>query len=109
LILCQILFSRAAGGYPVRLSRKGAELVLPPELSLESARKLMTEAQQFDGILEIRGNGDIVLTDEAYQNFKDTLGVDCKIVRVEEAYEQWIELKSKFYEFASKHGVKVPS
>jgi hypothetical protein len=30
-------------------------------------------------------------------------------MRVEEAYEQWIELKTKFYEFASKHGVKVPN
>jgi hypothetical protein len=68
----------------------------------------MTKAQQFDEILEIRDNGDIVLTDEAYQNFKDTLAVDCKIARVEEAYDQWIELKAKSYEFAARHRGQSP-
>jgi hypothetical protein len=97
------------GGYPVRLSRRGAEVVLPEGLSLEQARKLMLEAQQCDGVLEIRANGDIVVTDEAYENFKQTLGVDCRTITIEDSFDQYQELRRKLNEFARKHGVKVPS
>jgi hypothetical protein len=97
------------GGYPVRLSRKGAEVVLPEGMSLAEARALMQEAQQYDGIKEIRDNGDVVLTDEAYTNFKELLGVDRRTITVEDSYEQAMELKAKFHEFARKNGVEVPS
>jgi hypothetical protein len=97
------------GGYPVRLSRKGAEVVLPEGVSLEQARQLMLDAQQYDGVLEIRANGDIVVTDEAYENFKQTLGVDCRTITVEDSFDQYQELRIKLNEFARKHGVMVPS
>lgn len=97
------------GGYPVRVSRKGAEVVLPAGVSLEQARQLMLDAQQYDGILEIRANGDIVVTDEAYENFKHILGVGCRTISIKDAFDQYQELRSKLNEFARKHGVKVPS
>ncbi len=97
------------GGYPVRLNRKGAEVVLPEGMSLTQARRLMTEAQQFDGIQEIRDNGDVAVTEEAYVNFKEMLQVDSKIITIEDAYDQARELRAKFEEFAAKNGVKVPS
>ncbi len=96
------------GGYPVRLSRKGAEVVLSGDLTLSQARSLMLEAQKFDGVQEIRDNGDVVLTDEAYTTFKQMLGVDCRVVTIEDAYLQARELRTKFEEFARKHGVAVP-
>jgi hypothetical protein len=96
------------GGYPVRLSRKGAEVILPEGMSLEQARGLMLEAQQYDGIQEIMDNGDVVLTEEAYRNFKELLDVDCKVVTIEDSFEQAMELRAKFEAFARKHGVKVP-
>lgn len=95
------------GGYPVRLSRKGAEVVLPKGMTIEQARKINIEAQQFDGIKEIRDNGDIVLTDEAYITFKKTINVDCRVISIEDAYEQAMELKTKFHEFARKNGVNI--
>jgi len=95
------------GGYPVRLSRKGAEVVLPKGMSIEQARALNLKAQQYEGIQEIRENGDIVLMDEARTTFKEMLNVDCKIVTIDDSYEQAMELKKKFYEFARKHGVSV--
>jgi hypothetical protein len=95
------------GGYPVRLSRKGAEVVLPKGMSLAQARELNVKAQVYDGVKEIRDNGDIVVTDEAYQTFKETLGVDCRAISVEHSYEQAIELRRKFHEFARKHGVNI--
>ena len=95
------------GGYPVRLSRKGVEVVLPIGMQLEQARDLMIQAQQYDGIETIKENGDIVLTDEAHQNFKSMLKIDCKVVTIEDAYDQYAELREKFNDFARKHGVHV--
>jgi hypothetical protein len=96
------------GGYPVRLSRKGAEVVPPKGMTIRDARNLMLEAQQYDGVQEIRENGDVVLTDEAHTNFREVLNVDCKIVTIEDSYEQAMELKAKLNEFAMKHGVGIP-
>lgn len=96
------------GGYPVRLGRKGAEVVLPEGFTLENARQLMLEAQQYDGVLEIKNNGDIVVTDEAYENLKQTLSVDCRTITIEDAYDQYQKLRRKLNEFANKHGAKVP-
>jgi hypothetical protein len=96
------------GGYPVRLSRAGAQVVPPEGMTLEQARGLMLEAQRYDGIQEIRDNGDVVLTDEAYATFKEKLNVDCKVVTIEDSYEQARELRAKFEAFAREHGVDVP-
>ena len=97
------------GGYPVRLSRKGAEVVPPKDMTLEDARALMLEAQQYDGIQEIRDNGDVVVTDEAYETFKEMLNVDSRVITIEDSYEQAMELRAKFEEFAARHGVAVPT
>jgi hypothetical protein len=96
------------GGYPVRLSRRGAEVVLPKGMTCEDARALMVKAQEWDGIAEIRANGDVVLTDEAYTTFKQMLNVDQKVVTVEDSYAQARELRTKFEEFATKQGVVIP-
>jgi hypothetical protein len=95
------------GGYPVRLSRKGAEVALPKGLTLQKAREFNLEGQQHDGIQEIKDNGDVVVTDEAYYTFKEMLNIDCRVIRIEDSYEQAMELRKKFHEFARKQGVKI--
>jgi hypothetical protein len=95
------------GGYPVRLSRQGAEVVLPKKITIEQARQINLDAQQHDGVKEIRNNGDIVITDEAYITFKEMLNVDCRMITIEDSYEQAMELRAKFHEFARKHGVNL--
>jgi len=95
------------GGYPVRLSRKGAEVVPPKDMTIGQAREINLKAQQYDGIEEIRDNGDIVVTEEAYVNFKEMMNVDCKVIAIENSYEQAMELKKKFYEFARRNGVNI--
>jgi hypothetical protein len=96
------------GGYPVRLSRKGAEVVPPKGMTVEQARGIMLQAQQYDGVQEIKGNGDVVVTDEAYTNFKQMLNVDCRVITIEDSFEQAVELRKKFEEFAEKNGVDIP-
>lgn len=95
------------GGYPVRLSRAGAEVVPPKGMTLEQARDLNLKAQQFEGIQEIKDNGDVVFMDEAYRTFKENFNVDCKFVTIEDSFEQAMELRKKFHEFARKHGVNI--
>jgi hypothetical protein len=50
----------------------------------------------------------VVLTDEAYETFKQLFGVDCRAVSIEHAYAQARELRSKFEQFAQSHGVAIP-
>jgi hypothetical protein len=95
------------GGYPVRLSRKGAEVVLPKGMTLQLARELNLKAQQYDGIQEVRGNGDVAVTEEAYATFKEMLIVDSRVITLKDSCEQPIELRKKFHEFARKHGVNI--
>jgi len=79
------------GGYPVRLSAKGAEVVLPKELTLEQAIKINEDAQKFDGIEKIKDDGTIVYTDKAYSIMKE-LGYDCKELSFDELESRGEEL-----------------
>jgi len=89
------------------LSRRGAEVVLADGLALEQAREFNLRGQEYDGLEEIRGNGDIIVMDEAYTTFKELLNIDCKVITIEESYEQAMELRKKFHDFVCKHGVDL--
>ncbi|MBA7714772.1 hypothetical protein ES703_123804 [subsurface metagenome] len=65
------------GGYPVRLSAKGAEVVLPEELTLEQAIGINEEAQRYDGVERIEEDGTVVFTDYTVQIMKEMIGFDC--------------------------------
>ena len=95
------------GGYPVRLGRQGAEVALPKGMTLDQARKLNVEAQTYDGIEEVRKNGDVIVTEETYSTFKEMMNVDCRVITLENSYDQAMELRRKFHEFARKHGVNI--
>ena len=96
------------GAYPVRLSRAGAEVVLPAGMTLEEARGLMLQAQQYDGIEEIRANGDVKLTPEAGAMLHEELHVEWDVVTIQDSLEQAHELRAKFLEFLKRHNVEVP-
>lgn len=96
------------GGYPIRLSRKGAEVVLPEGLDLATARGLMVEAQQYDGVKEINDEGGIVLTDEAAEMLSGELGVSWSVITPDESFDQAMEQRAKFREYLEKQGVKLP-
>ena len=66
------------GGYPVRLSAKGAEVVLPPELPLNDAIRMNEEAGALDGVQKIKEDGTVVFADYTYEIMKEMLGFDCK-------------------------------
>ena len=96
------------GGYPVRLSRKGATLALPKGISLEVAHQMMLDAQKFDGIDHIEANGDIHLTKEVAAMYKEELLIDWSVITVKDSFDQAMELRKKFIEFLGRHSVSVP-
>lgn len=95
------------GGYPIRLSRGGAEVVPPVGMTVEQARSLNLKGQVYDGIAEIADDGAVVMTDEAYVVFKEMLGVDCGRLTIEDSYERAMELRTKFLQFARSYVVAV--
>ena len=95
------------GGYPVRLGRGGATVVPPRGMTLEQARALNLEAQRYDGVQEIRADGSVVMTPEAFATFQELFGVESDVVEVDTAFEQAMDLRQRFHQFARKHGVDI--
>lgn len=93
------------GGYPIRLGRAGATVVPPEGLTVANARALNVAAQVYDGVQEIDRDGGIILTEEAYSVFRETLGVDCRRITPADALEQAMELRAKFQSFLANQGV----
>ena len=90
------------GGWPVRLSGKGAEVVLPQGLDMTQAMKIVEGAQKFDGIETIKENGTIVLTEKAYAVMKEMMGYDCQQFSLEESEGRAKELLSLFKGYKNK-------
>ncbi len=112
--LCALLFDEGLrthspgpnglpGGYPVRLSAKGAEVVLPPEWSLEEAIKINEKAAQMDAIEEVKDDGTVVFADYTYEIMKDSLGFDCKSFVPEDSESLAREQMARFKELIEKH------
>jgi hypothetical protein len=95
------------GGYMVRLSRKGAEVVLPNGLTREEAIRINEEAQKYDGIEAIHDDGTVRFTEKSWSTMKEYLDYDCREMGAEESAERAKELRAKFMAFAEKHGVHV--
>lgn len=93
------------GGYPVRLSGKGAEVVLPDEISLEEAIQMNEMSGKLDSIEEIKEDGTVVFTDYAYDIMKETLGFDCLSFHPSEAKDKAFEQMARYKELTQKYGV----
>jgi hypothetical protein len=90
------------GGWPVRLSQKGAEVVLPQGLNLAEARRIVEEAQKFDGIEKIQEDGSIVLTDVACSIMKEVIGYECKQFSLDESESRAKELLDLFKRYKDR-------
>ena len=91
------------GGYPVRLSAKGAEVVLPEEITLEEAIRINEEAQRYDGVEKIEEDGTVVFTDYAVRIMKEMLGFDCPQFKPDESEVRAREQISRYLEVEKKY------
>jgi len=89
------------GGYPIRLSAKGVEVVLPEGVTLEQAVKINTDAMKCEGMEEIKDDGTMVFTEEAYKAYKEIFGIslrEIKFADVEEAAKEFAAVSNKLIE-----------
>jgi hypothetical protein len=74
------------GGYPAKLSRKGAEVDLPADWSLETAIGINATALAFDGIAALDKDGTLTFTPRAMAALEALLGERVERYRVSEAH-----------------------
>jgi len=96
------------GGYPVRLSANGVEVVLPEEITLEEAIRINLDGLKYEGIEEIKEDGTLVSTEEGYEINKEILGVDLRELRFADIDDVSKELISIYKKLADKHNVPLP-
>ena len=97
------------GGYPVRLSAKGVEVVLPDGITLEEAVKINLDGLRLEGVGELKDDGTVVVTDEAYKIHKELLGVDWREIRFADMEAVAAELVSAFEKVADKYNISRPA
>lgn len=90
------------GGYPILLSKNGAELALPEGITVEEAIKINEESNKIDGIERIEDDGTVVYAEYSHQILKDMLNFDHKSFKAEDSLEVAFELMAKYREFAAK-------
>lgn len=92
------------GGYPARLSAKGAEVVLPG-LSIEEAIEINETGARFDGIETVKDDGTVIFLDENVKLMREVVGYECKELKVSESEERARELNLKLRKLYEKHNV----
>jgi hypothetical protein len=90
------------GGYPVRVSGGGGEVLLPEGLTLEEAVRINEEGQRYDGIDAIAEDGTVRYTEEHMAVMKAMIGYECRTMALEEAEGCSRELDRKFKEYAAQ-------
>jgi len=96
------------GGYAVRLSTKGPEVVFPEGYTMEKAMQINKEALKLDGIEEIKDDGTVVFTEESRRLHKERLGGDIgEDLRLEDVEERAKEAVSLTKKLAEKYNIKL--
>ena len=90
------------GDYPTRLGARGAELVLPDELSREEAEEIGRAALPVFGFSAIEEDGTAIYSDESRDRLKDLLGYDCPQIHPSEAWARAAELMKVYRQFLQK-------
>jgi hypothetical protein len=86
------------GGYPVRLSAKGAEVYLPSGITLEEAVAINEVSQRADGIERVEDDGTVIYTDESVQIVREVLNYDLSPLKFDECDQRAEELVAHFKE-----------
>jgi len=91
------------GGYPIRISATGIKIELPEGITLEQAVRINLDSLKYDGVAEIKEDGTVVLTDEAYHTGKEMYGLDVLEFRFVDLDDIAKELVTAVRKLASKY------
>ncbi len=93
------------GGYPCRLSEKGAEVVLPG-ISREEAVRINEEGGRIDGIETIKDDGTVVFCEENVEYMREVVGYECEELKPSESEEWAKELNKLLMKLYDKYNVE---
>jgi len=94
------------GGYPARLSRDGAEIVLPG-ISRKEAIRINEEGAKIDGIERIKDDGTVVFCDKNVEYMREVVGYECKELKPSESEERARELNTLLKKLYDKYNVEA--
>lgn len=92
------------GGYPIRIGAKAVELALPREVTIEQAVKINLDGLKYDGVEEIKEDGTVVLTKEAYDTGEELYGLGLREYRFADLEDIAKELVARVKKLAAKYG-----
>jgi hypothetical protein len=92
------------GGYPTRLSAKGAEVVVP-DIGLEEAIRINEAGARIDGIEGVKDDGTVVYVEENVEKMRDVLGYECEELKVSESEQRARELNARLRKLYEKYNV----
>lgn len=95
------------GGYPVRINANGATIILPEEFTMEQAVKINTDGMKYEGVEEIKGDGTLVVTDEAYKISERLLGIECREIKVSDSKYWADQILDAFKKITAQHNVNL--
>jgi hypothetical protein len=64
------------GGFPVRLDRTGADVVLPTDIDISEAVKIGQTGNRYNGVKRIEDDGTVLFTEKTRDIFDRYLGID---------------------------------
>ncbi len=91
------------GGYPVKVTREGVEVILPDNLTMAQAIYINEVGQCLDGIEKIDDKGAIYFAEKEMSILREMLGYECRHMTIDESEQRAKELKAKFDAFVEKH------
>lgn len=91
------------GGYPVRVTQNGGEVVLPEGLTMEEAIRINQEGMRYDGIDKIDEAGTVTYSEKSVSIMREMIGWDCSKMKLEDCEEHARELGRQFKKFAEKY------
>ena len=94
------------GGYPARLSREGAEVVLPG-ISLEGAIRINEDGGKIDGIERIKDDGTVVFCEKNVEYMREVVGYECEELKPSESEERATELNKLLRKLYDKYNVEA--
>jgi hypothetical protein len=95
------------GGYPVRISGGSVNLDLPLSLTVEEAIAINQAGQRLDGIEKIHSDGTVEFTEQSAEIMTETLGYECRSMRLGECDERANELVSRYRDYAARNAGRV--
>lgn len=79
----------------MQVDASGVKAVLPPGLSLETARRINEAGFRLDGIERIDEHGTVFFTEEAISIYQTLLGYDCRSLSLGNMEERAKELQDR--------------